>query len=89
MYLGHDVSSNTYYSGKIAYVRVVIGENAYKADNKFDKIKDDPFGFDIGFTKLVTDEVEDKEPPKPTDEVYESGFDIEKPVIEKERDNLS
>jgi hypothetical protein len=36
VFLGHDMPSDTFYSGKIAYSRVNLGSGAYVKDNKFD-----------------------------------------------------
>ena len=52
--------SDSFYSGKIGYVRVVLGKGAYKEDKKFDDIDKDPFGFDEGKDKLKEDD--DKDP---------------------------
>jgi len=35
--------TNTYYSGEIANARVLLGQGAFKIDNKFDE-DGDPFG---------------------------------------------
>jgi len=36
VYLGHDMPSDTFYSGQIGYARIVLGKDAYKKTNVFD-----------------------------------------------------
>jgi hypothetical protein len=52
VYLGHDMPTDTFYSGQIGYARVVLGQGSYKKDNNFD-VPNDPFAFSAGLTKLL------------------------------------
>lgn len=62
LYLGHDMPTTTYYSGDIAQFRVLLGEGAFKMDNKFEE-EGDPFGLLDGLNSLF-----DKRPnPLPKD----------------------
>lgn len=79
------MASDTYYSGKIGYVRIVYGKGAYQ--NKIIEDEDDSFGFAIGFKDFGSEE-EDKTPKPIDDEVHKSAFDELKPVIEKENDSI-
>lgn len=74
MYIGHDMPSNTFYSGKIGLVRVSAGQGAYKKTNDFTEGEDkDPFAFVIGIKKLLEGKEEKKEPTeKDKEKVHES-----------------
>jgi hypothetical protein len=53
VYLGHDMPSDTFYSGQIGYARVVLGKDAFKRTNVFDDDDEDPHGYKIGLAKLI------------------------------------
>jgi len=89
VYLGHDMPSDTHYSGKIGYVRVNFGKGSYTDGKKFDGEDDDPFGFDTGKKKLdKKDDDEDDKKVKPDDDIIESTFDDNKPAKDDEHPNL-
>lgn len=56
VYLGQDISSETFYSGQVALVRMNFGTGAYKKDNQFSNLDKDPFAFDLGLRTLKDDE---------------------------------
>jgi len=85
VYVGHDMPTNSYYSGEIGHARVVTGPGAFKPGNKFDDDDNDPHGFSIGFNKLVQGQ-EDKK-PKPEDKVYTSAHDEKKPVVDNDKES--
>jgi hypothetical protein len=44
--------TNSYYSGEIAKVRVVLGKGAFKESNIFENEEGDPFGYIQGLDSL-------------------------------------
>jgi hypothetical protein len=89
LYVGRDMHGYQHYSGRIGYFRVVLGKGAFNSGKKFDD-EEDPWGYVIGFNKLVKETVDDdeEEPPKPTDDVIESQWDKNDPALDKEHPNL-
>jgi hypothetical protein len=47
VFIGRDIKNPNFYSGKAAYVNVLLGKGAFKSGRDFDE-QDDPFGFTIG-----------------------------------------
>ena len=65
----------------------MLGKDAYKKANKFDDIDSDPHGYIIGVQKLLSKD--DGTRAKTDDTFLKSTFDVIKPPLDNERDNLA
>ena len=90
VYVGHDMPSNTFYSGQIGLVRVALGDGAFKKGNDFVEGDKDHFKYDAGLKDLLgkKDAAAPVDPTKVADKPLESAHDKKAPVVDQERDNL-